>query len=157
MWVEHSAQIHTWVHPSGPTPQRHHQELGRGWVVRRIWTQSRTLELGKGCRWWGARIDAVPSASADRSRFREAPRRAGHCHKGEDPRTVEVLAALVDSASQTIPVSCRVPADVQAFFPSGSLTQVRFPQNLTSAPGDSLRGPAGSQARSRGARPAPPA
>lgn len=96
MWVEHSAQIHTWVHPSGPTPHRHHQELGRGWVARRVWTQSRTLQLGKGCRWWGARIDAVASASADRSRFREAPRIASPSHKGEDPHTVEVPAALVD-------------------------------------------------------------
>lgn len=70
---------------------------------------------------------------------------------------VEVLAALVDSASDTILLLCRLPSDVQAFVPARSPTQVPSPQTPTSAPGDSLRGPAGGQARSRGARPVRPA
>lgn len=41
-------------------------------------------------------------------------------YKGEDPRTVEVLAALVDSASQTTPLSGRFPADVQHLSPPDS-------------------------------------
>ena len=43
------------------------------------------------------------------------------------------------------------------FVPSRSLPLVPSPPTPTSAPGDSLRGPAGDQARSRGSRPAPPA
>lgn len=47
----------------------------------------------------------------------EAGSRRFRRYKGEDPRTVEVLAALVDSASQTTPLSCRFPADVQHSSP----------------------------------------
>lgn len=71
---------------------------------------------------------------------------------------VEVLAVLVDSASDTILLLLQAPIrHVQAFVPSRSPTQEPFPQTPTSAPGDSLRGPAGGQARSRGTRPARPA
>lgn len=55
------------------------------------------------------------------------------------------------------PLPCRLPADVRAFAPSRSPIQVPSRQTPTSAPGDSLRGPGGGQARSRGARPTLPA
>lgn len=45
--------------------------------MRPVWTQSRRLELGKGRRWQGARIDVVSAASADRSTLWVTPRRPG--------------------------------------------------------------------------------
>lgn len=65
-----------------------------------------------------------------------------------------VSAVLTDAASQTSPLPCMLRADVQAFVPSRSPPQTPSQPTPTSAPCDSLRGPAGGQARSRGARPA---
>lgn len=92
--------------------------------MRRVWTQSRRLELGKS-RWPGARTDEVPAAGAVRSRLRrhsEDP--TPQTEAGGSPH--KVPAALTDTASQTIPLPRRLREDVQAFVPP-TPPRPRFP------------------------------
>lgn len=78
--------------------------------------------LGKGRRWRGACIDAVPAAGADRSMLPEAPNRSGPQNAGRIPAPMRSQLPSLDAASRTIPPPCRLRrADVQVLVPSRSL------------------------------------
>lgn len=74
LWEKRSAEIHTWVHPSRPTPNRHglHPEPGPRHRARGASMQSRRQQLRKKRRWSGTRI-----AGLDRCGLREPPRGPG--------------------------------------------------------------------------------
>lgn len=91
VWAERSAQIHTWVPQSGPTPHRHGlpPRAGKG-VVRWVWTRSRRSELGMGRRRRSVLGDAVPGPGCRRRQMQApaggTPKTGPRRPKGEDPR-----------------------------------------------------------------------
>lgn len=101
----------------------------------------------------------VPGASADRCRLREAPQRLGPADgRGRIPAwTRSGLSSQPPRPSLSPTGSGQTIRRSSPASRSPALDPASLKPTPTSAPNDSLRGPAGCQARSRGAHPAPPA